>query len=113
MEDLITLKTFFQKEAGCNGKAIVTPDLEERVKVHFLLGIDYFIKSYSEMAEKGLFSFDYITGSQRPTGYFLVAKPTCPLGVKELPSDIRNIIESTRLVVHLSEATEINENDVT
>jgi hypothetical protein len=49
------------------------------------------------MAARGLFSFNALLLTMRPVGYFRVADPVAPLRLESLPTNIRAILEKTRL----------------
>ncbi|UCZ75080.1 hypothetical protein LHK94_19110 [Dickeya zeae] len=58
-----------------------TPDfLDEKQRSRYL-------KSFIEMSQRGLFSYDYRDGE-----YKLISRPQCPLRYSVLPDDIKGII---------------------
>ena len=56
-----------------------------------------YLSSFSEMAARGLYSFDIDTYVRPGLAYFLVAAPVQPVRLDSVPMDVRAIVERTRL----------------
>lgn len=70
---------------------------------------DQYLASFSDMARKGLYSFDIDTYVSPGLAYFQVTSPFHPLQLESLPPEIRTIVGRTRLKgVHLGETTRID-----
>jgi hypothetical protein len=52
----------------------------------------HYLRSFVQMAERGLFSFDTKPLIAVPGRYYLVASPENPLHINELPSDIAGLV---------------------
>jgi hypothetical protein len=56
-----------------------------------------YLASFVGMAEKGLYSYDIHTYVAPGLAYFRVAIPVSPINVYELPTDVRKIVQRTKL----------------
>jgi hypothetical protein len=56
-----------------------------------------YLRSFVEMAERGLYSYDIETYVNPTTAYFCVAIPFRPLSIENLPEDVRVIVGRTVL----------------
>lgn len=83
---------FWSLPARCN--AILNPNLANKIKDIN----EGYLSAFVPLSEKGLYTFDK-TFLNRPfdTSYHLVAKPTTPLTLDDLPFRIKNIIIETKL----------------
>lgn len=87
----------FQQTAERRGEGAVrdgleqdAPDLpDDKARRRYLEG-------FLEMAGKGLFSFDTDSHMEEGAGYFLVATPSRPLMLGDLPPETRALLEKTR-----------------
>jgi hypothetical protein len=71
-----------------------------------------YLADYSRMGAKGLFSLDCVIGPKRPSNYFMVVTPSCPLKVNDLPNEIRQILNMTRYEGKFCSVEMIKENEV-
>jgi len=90
------LTEFFRHSLLAHGTGIESPNLSSHVQFESESYKSRFLTDYARMASKGLYSFDCIVSSQRPTGYFKVIAPSRPLTVDDIPSDIQQSIAMTR-----------------
>jgi hypothetical protein len=56
-----------------------------------------YLKSFVEMADRGLYSYDIETYVNPATAYFCVAVPTRPVSIEHLPENVRIILKRTVL----------------
>jgi hypothetical protein len=56
-----------------------------------------YLKSFVEMADRGLYSYDIETYVNPATAYFCVAMPTRPIAIEHLPINVRIILKRTVL----------------
>lgn len=56
------------------------------------------VTDYTQAADRGVFAFDYVSDRPTANGYRLVAYPTHPLGIEELPDWVRDCLEDIRIV---------------
>lgn len=72
-----------------------------------------YLEDYVLMTKKGLYSFDKSYPNQfTEPNYHLVAGPTNPLKLKELPQDILDILVKTQYSHKLMEVQEINRLEI-
>lgn len=92
-ENLELLALYFKNLPEKYG-VIINPSLDKIITD----GVDErYLKSFVQMAKKGLFSFDRtVLNSFTDPNYHLVAKPVSPLKTDELPSEIVKILMETR-----------------
>lgn len=64
---------------------------------------DRFLKSFAEVARKGVFSYNTEMLHGREAKYYLVLIPECPLRVPDLPPEIRKVV--SRIIAPLSFVT--------
>ncbi|WP_446743845.1 hypothetical protein [Silvibacterium acidisoli] len=92
-KDLELITTYFRTSAPMIGPAAISSGIGQFVPG---LGIKVderrYTQSFRFMAERGLFSFDIETYPQSGTVYFLVAAPTVPVHLRELPDFIQAIL---------------------
>jgi len=68
-----------------------------------------YLSSFSEMADRGLYSFDIDTYVRPGLAYFRVAVPVQPVRLESLPKEVREIVERTQLKgIRLGEASRID-----
>ena len=106
-ENLVRLVEYFSDRLNVNGATAAPPVVPEYAKFFLPDGRDKYVAFYSGMASKGLYSFDCMDDPPRRCGYVLVARPSCPLRVEELPSALRRILEMTRFSGEFRSACEI------
>lgn len=111
-EDLVGITTLFRTERRTYANALISALLGNHVSFHDERERNTYLKDFCEMAEKGLYSFDCILATARPSGYFLVARPSTALIASDLPVEMKQIIEKTTLRIRLCEANEIGEADI-
>jgi hypothetical protein len=92
--NLTRLAEFFRHSLSTNGAAIESQALLSHVQFNSRAQQARYLEDYSRMASKGLYSFNCIMDFNRPTSYFLVVKPSCPLKVDDLPDEIRQILQT-------------------
>jgi hypothetical protein len=96
-EDLQTITNFFRKEATAGTSARLSPTLTAHATFKSDFEKEQYLESYLNIASRGLFSFNALLLTMRPVGYFRVAGPVAPLRLELLPTNIRAILEKTRL----------------
>jgi len=78
------------------GDAIVNPNLNEAMGDRVVN--DRYLADFVAMAKRGLYAFDKnILNSFTDTNYYLVATPTYPIQLQELPPVITNRVIQTRV----------------
>lgn len=70
---------------------------------------DRFLKSFTEMARKGVFSYNTEMRHGREAKYYLVAIPECPLRLDDLPPEMREVVSKTRAPLSFTTAEYIPE----
>ena len=68
-----------------------------------------YLKSFDEMAQKGLFSYNTQLVHSTDAKYYLVARPEKPLRAADLPGEVRNLLERTRSPVRFGETVYLPE----
>jgi len=98
-EDLQRVTDYFDNEAPVLGAHKV--DLESLAAFRGYSGEPdaRYLASFVAMADKGLFSYDIETYVRPGIAYSRVAIPLCPIGLPQLPDDVRAIVERTVLKV--------------
>jgi hypothetical protein len=92
-ENLRKVTDFFRNMCSAKSSTQVSQELDEHVDLkNSAAAREVYLRSYVEMASRGLFSYDCMRSPKRPTGYFLVAKPLTPLQVSSLPHEISEIL---------------------
>lgn len=92
-EDLEIVTRYFEKELTEEGDYVLDENLVEQVPDFESI----YLKSFIEIAAKGLFSYDIASHLSPGISYFRVALPRKPLRVEQLPNQIREIVERTVL----------------
>ena len=116
-DNMIRLVDFFEDALPENGYGIASLNLDSRMQQRRYLadtveeGRASYLAAYLPMATKGLYAFDCIYLNRRPSGYFLVARPSRPLCVGELPPDIQGIVKLTRFPGRFSTLDTVQEAD--
>jgi hypothetical protein len=88
--------TMFFRQLLPNGDAVESSNLSSHIYFDLEAQKSRYLEAFSGMAEKGLFSFDCVMDApERPSSYFMVAKPSHPVNIGDLPEDIRNILGQT------------------
>lgn len=95
-EDWEKVLDYFEAMPG-DEKVIISPDLAKHESYKSNEEIAYHLKSYIEMAGKGLYSYSTYDYSHEFRPYFCVAMPEKALLISDLPDEIRTIVERTRL----------------
>jgi hypothetical protein len=72
---------------------------------------DWYLKSFAEMASKGMFSYNTQLGYSPDTKYYLVATPDRPLLLVELPPEIRKIVARTRAPISFQRTNDLPEDE--
>jgi len=86
-----TLLNYFEQELAVSSKYAIDAELTQQVKDP----PSRYLKSFTSMASRGLYSFDIETYVSTTTSYFRVAVPTIPMSADELPRPIRQILQKT------------------
>ena len=74
-------------------RVIIDPNLNEMISPP---ANERYLACFIDMAEKGLFTFDKtILNNFSEPHYHLVAKPTNPIKIKDLPGEIRKLVSAT------------------
>ena len=94
-EDLKRVTDYFSKQISANTSSVISSGVELHVSLRDEAQRARYLEDFKRMACRGLFSFDFLQTSKRPTGYFLVAKPLIPLHVGGIREDIRQVLERT------------------
>jgi|SRR6516164_7834135 hypothetical protein len=108
-ENQSKLNAFFRKLTK-NGEAIESPILASHVQFQTEAEANRYLEDYSYMAGRGLYSFDCFIARRRPTSYFLVARPSDPLTLEDLPKDIREVVRLTQFRGSFSKLNVIQES---
>jgi hypothetical protein len=97
VDGIRTLTAFFRRTLG----PTTSVTIGKRLSVHFTfedeLARTRYLQDFTQMASRGLFSFDYLPGDPYPAGYFLVAAPERPVHYHSLPTTIQRILLETTL----------------
>jgi hypothetical protein len=96
-EDLKTVTDFFRKQVSPVTSPIVNPALGSYIELVDAESRVRYLQDYTDMASRGLFSFDFLQTRKRPGGYFQVAHPAKALNFLTLPEQIRDILQKTVL----------------
>ena len=91
------LATYFRETLPANGYGIESLNLNSHTQFTSEVQKRAYLADFSRMGAKGLYSFDCVVCSKRPSSYFMVIRPSHPLTVNELPTDIRQLLYVTRL----------------
>jgi hypothetical protein len=86
------LLNYFEQELWANCGYSVDPELINEVNDPN----ERYLKSFVQMAKRGLYSFDIETYISATTNYFRVATPTIPVSANQLPQSLRQVLEKTR-----------------
>jgi len=97
-EDLKRVTDYFRQTEPTKERHVVTTDLEKYVGA-FESGDKrkQYLSGFTEMADRGLYSFDIDTYERPGLAYFCVAIPLQPLKLDSLPRDIQSIVGRTVL----------------
>ncbi|MCR8558004.1 hypothetical protein KXD93_10140 [Mucilaginibacter sp. BJC16-A38] len=91
--NLEKLFSYFDQLPG-NKKIIINPDLKKTIKSNV---DEWYLSSFTEMAEKGLFAYDRTDFSRfAASNYHLVASPVDPLKFNQLPFDVQHILAESK-----------------
>lgn len=75
---------------------VVCPDLTTHIDKRLITDMNGYVKPSAEMSARGLYSYDnHPTSNERP--YFRVTIPKTELQLKNLPEDIKSILQSLRM----------------
>ncbi len=110
-ENLNRLIAYFRSILAVNGDAIESPNFSSHKQFQSEAQKSMYLADYSQMGAKGLYSFDYVVVSKRPSGYFVVARPSHPLNVEILPHNIQEIIKKTCFFGAFSRLNMVEENE--
>jgi len=103
---------FFLNDASETGNFIVRPGVETDAGGWDKPGArDRYLKSFAEMARKGMFSYNtqMIHGSRG--GYYLVAIPEHPMHIADLPLEIARLVRRVRAPLLFANTDHIAEAD--
>lgn len=89
-------------------EALVNPELTSHVVLTDASAEARYLRSFVEMAQRGLYSFDCHLGTDAPAPYFLVAKPEIPLTLDGLGESERQSIGLIRLHISLFDETSLD-----
>jgi hypothetical protein len=107
-EDVASLANYF-RNAEANGAGRVAASVGE----HVMKSSDQntYLGDFLAMASKGIYSFDCLMERIRPSPYFLVAIPSRPINVSELPLHLQTCLMKNRLRIPFCAATVITPSD--
>lgn len=94
--NLNIVTAYFRELIATNGRGIESPNLVSHIQFESNAQRATYLSAFLPMGAKGLHSFDCVLGSRRPNGYFVVARPSTPMTVDDVPDDIRQILNLTR-----------------
>ena len=90
-----SLSRYFFEAAPVNGDFSIRPEAETDCGGWKKQGRDTYLRDFAFMASKGLFSFNTEVSHAGASRYFLVAAPTSPLRLGDLPSSIQPVLSRT------------------
>jgi hypothetical protein len=97
-EDLALVTDYFQSCATTFSGHIVNADIgRDRCDWNGEAREARYLRSFVEMAGRGLYSYDIESYVKPTTAYFCVAIPTRALSIEDLPEAVRNIVRRTVL----------------
>lgn len=97
-EDLTLITDYFINRAPAISGHAVNRDIErDRCDWKGEDGEARYLRSFVEMALRGLYSYDIETYIRPTTAYFCVAIPTRPLSIEDLPEEVGVIVRRTVL----------------
>jgi hypothetical protein len=95
--DLVkSLEHYFFDQAPVIGSSSVVPGAEKYAKWTNAEQRDRHMKFFTEMAIRGLFSYDTEIDRSPSAGYYLLVTPHPPLMIDALPDSIRNDVAQVR-----------------
>ncbi|HTE01618.1 MAG TPA: hypothetical protein VK668_20160 [Mucilaginibacter sp.] len=107
MEEIILLATYF-RNLPAKSDVVINRDLKRLLTPG--TAIKEYLTYFVELAEKGIYSFDKTVSNRfADTNYHLVAKPTNPLKVSELPLEITNLIAETKIIGNIGMSLDISQ----
>ena len=112
-EDLQYLTSYFRRDLSKNGDGVESLNLSSHMRFQSETQKTTYLADYSQMGAKGLYSFDCIVGPKRPTGYFVVARPSHPLRVEDLPHNVKEVLLKTRFLGTFSSSEVVQESEFT
>jgi len=96
-EDLETLQRFLENELPSICTAICNPSIDRYATFRNNEDKNRYVSEACRMSSRGLYCYDCMISRVRPTGYFRISKPSRPLTFAELPLNIQQVLERTRL----------------
>ena len=70
---------------------------------------EWYLRSFTQAASKGLYSYDTPMLDRRDAKYYLVAAPARPLGISDLPAEAQRLLEITKAPLVFAESPYISE----
>lgn len=95
--EIAALLHFFQSESPLSGEAEISSQALDQCAGYDNDRKTWFLRDFLGMARRGLYSYDTMSLSKRPSGYYLIASPVIPQSLHSLPLHLQKIIERTRL----------------
>jgi len=98
-EDLESVTDYFDKNAPIRGAHRVDSESVARFKEwHGEENESRYLASFISMADRGLYSFDIDTYVRPGIAYCRIAIPESPLLLSDLPNEVREIVERTKIL---------------
>lgn len=94
-EDINLVMSYFRDSASSQSSVAISSHLSDYIGLNSHADRLNYLRSFTQMAEKGVYSFDCIMASIKPADYFLVVAPDLPLLADSLPDNIKHIISRT------------------
>ncbi|HAW32054.1 MAG TPA: hypothetical protein DCY03_28780 [Planctomycetaceae bacterium] len=98
-ESLQEIEDYFRKHVPKTKHCTIHPKWSDNADIDpkDSRSVNMYLNDFKQMASCGLYSYDAYNTGPRPSSYFLVAFPDMPLSIKDLPDNIRQMIERTPL----------------
>ncbi|MBL8798209.1 MAG: hypothetical protein JNM56_30220 [Planctomycetia bacterium] len=97
-EDLRKISEFFENRLDITGAATVGTLIDSYARFRNADERSRYMADFCDMSRRGVYCYDAVMNARsRPSGYFLMSKPTIALSVAALPTEIQAILERTQL----------------
>jgi hypothetical protein len=96
-ENLEEVSDFVKGLVIIEGNYATCPDLLKHLDIKTVVSFEKYIKLFSEMSSKGLYSYDSYSFDYQQRPYFRVTIPQTELLLDDLPQNIKNILEELRM----------------